>query len=105
MVFVATRFDKPEGTYINPMVEAFEEDTTGKIADEWKLIGFFPRHGEEDIMGGSTEMKKGPDNSYTWEAMVAIKKSDEDTAESLGKHIAAKFTEFVNQSPKVSFVC
>ena len=100
VILVATRFDKPEGTYINPMVEAFEQDHTGKLAEEWKLLGFFSRRAASE----NTEMKKGPGNSYNWEAMVAIKKDDSDTAESLGKNLAAKFTEFVKKSPKVCIV-
>lgn len=36
--------------------------------------------------------------------MVAIKKDESDTAESIGKNLSAKFTDFVKKSPKVCIV-
>ena len=99
VIIVATRYDKAEGSYITPMIEAFEDDANGELTNKWKVLSIFPRRGVD----GSTDMVKGPANKYTWECMVAYKdEDDEDTAESLGKNIALQFSEFAKKSEKVS---
>lgn len=90
------------GSYVNPMVEAFEQDMTGELAHEWKVLGIFPRRGNNDSTGAATEMPKGVGNRYSWECFVLFKSEDgEDTAESLGLNLAQKFTQFAKDSPKV----
>lgn len=97
VVIITTRCNNAEGAYITPMTEAFEEDPTGDLAREWKVLGIFPRRGSD----GSSEMTKGPSNNYKWECLVAYKEDDDDTPVSLAKNIANKFTMFTRTSEKV----
>ena len=103
MIIIATRSNKPVGSYICPMVDDLEiEDGTCELVDEWKVIDFFPRRGRRDPNGVCIEMPKEAGSGYAWEAIVAVKQDEDDTAESLGKHVAAKFTAYAKESPKYS---
>jgi hypothetical protein len=61
VIGVCTRMDKPEGSYITPMVRAFNDDETENLPDKWKILSFLSRRGndEESKAGERNAMKKG----------------------------------------------
>ena len=118
-----------EGCFIKPMIDAFEDDNSGRISDEWKVLAFMPRRGADLPSGQSTKMKKSDTNDYDWvsksflfhwsclislfsissfnnyknmlkECAVLLKRDETDTASKMGRELAASWTNFVKECPK-----
>ena len=118
-----------EGCFIKPMIDAFEDDNSGRISDEWKVLAFMPRRGADLPSGQSTKMKKSDTNDYDWvsksflfhwsclislfsissfnnyknmlkECAVLLKRDETDTASKMGQELAASWTNFVKECPK-----
>jgi hypothetical protein len=97
-----THMDKEhDGSYITPMVKAFNEDETGQLTNDWKILSFLSRRGrDEDAKPGERNaMKKQEGSNYEWEAIVAFGNED---ASDVGKHIAEQFSRFSKNDRQVS---
>ena len=111
------------------MIDAFEDDNSGRISDEWKVLAFMPRRGADLPSGQSTKMKKSDTNDYDWvsksflfhwsclislfsissfnnykntlkECAILLKGDETDTASKMGRELAASWTNFVKECPK-----
>ena len=96
-----SRMDKQEeGSYITPMIRAFNEDETGELTNNWKILAFLSRRGkDEDAKPGERNvMKKQEGSNYEWEAIVAFGEGD---ASNVAKHIAEQFSQFSKNDRQV----
>ena len=110
LIAFCIRMDKPEeGSYITPMVRAFNDDETGELTNKWNILSFLSRRGQDKDAkeGERNAMKKSKESNYEWEAIVAFvdKKENEDKdASEVGEHIAKEFTSFSKNDREVSYV-
>lgn len=106
LIAVATRKDKPEGSYITPMVKALNDDDTGDLTKKWKILSFLSRRGlkdEGEHSGGRNAMLKRKDSPFEWEAIVAFSdETKQETPEDVGQHIARQFSAFSKNDAHVS---
>ena len=102
VVAIVTRADKNESPYMKPFVTAFEEDETGDLSKEWKIIKIASRKGEKNEDGTYETMPKSPGSIIGWDAFIAYKSGVVATSKALGMHLVKKFNEFVNNSNEVS---
>lgn len=103
VIVVATRMDKPEGSFITPMVRAFNEDDSGNLSSKWKILAFLSRKNTESTVqdGVRNAMLKGSASSYEWEAIVGFVDRDKDNAKDVGMNIAAEFSSFSKNDRQV----
>lgn len=103
VVVICTRMDKPEGSYITPMIRAFNDDATGELNNKWKILTFTSRRGEDSNAkpGERNAMKKNKESTYEWEAIVAIVNREKETANDVGAIIAKEFSEFSKNDRQV----
>jgi hypothetical protein len=103
VVVIATRMDKTEGSYITPMIRAFNEDDTGTLSNKWKILSFLSRKGNDsDVKEGKRNaMLKGEDSTYEWEAIIGYVDRERETAQDVGMAIANAFSEFSKNDGQV----
>ena len=92
LIVIATRFDRPEGSFLHYMKMKFLDDAE-TLAPLWKIIGFFFRRDNQVGAAENTPMLKCENSTFYWDSMVALKEG-EDTPASIGRHIAKQFTTF-----------
>ena len=105
VIAVVTRMDREEGSYITPMIRAFNDDDSGDLSKKWKILSFLSRKSTEKptVEGERNAMLKGPESPYEWEAMICFVDRDKnETANDIGKNIAAEFTSFSKNDRQVS---
>lgn len=96
-VVYSTRADNGEGAYLRPMLQAFDTDiqTGGPLRKEWRAISMVNRRGED----GDSDMMKGPNTQYPWEAFVLVPLEEGDSPQFLLDNLAKKLTDFVESCP------
>ena len=104
VIVVCTRMDKSEGSYITPMVKAFNKDETGGLSEKWKIISFLSRRGNNDNdakYGERNAMVKGLNSNYEWEAIVGFVDRTKEDAKNVGLNIAKEFSSFSKSDRQV----
>lgn len=104
-IITCTRMDRPEGSFITPMVRAFNDDE--ELASKWKILAFTSRRGDDDDAkpGERNAMLKNNESNYEWEAIVAIvDKSKKETASDVANHIAKQFSAFSKNDRQVRII-
>ena len=104
VIAVATRMDREEGSYITPMIRAFNDDDSGDLSKKWKILSFLSRKSTEKptVEGERNAMLKGATSLYEWEAMIGFVDRDKnETANDIGNNIAAEFTSFSKNDRQV----
>ena len=96
LVVLATRFDRPEGSFLHWMKMAFLDasDTLGVL---WKITGFFLRRDRRDGADANAAQPKTDGSTFYWDVMVVLK-GEADTPSSVGIHVAKEFTTFTQTS-------
>ena len=105
LIAICTRMDKPEGSYITPMVRAFYDAEQEGLPDKWNILCFLSRRGLDSNAKqgvGRNAMTKGGESTYEWEAIVAFVDREKQTVEEVGKNIAQEFTTFSKNDKQVS---
>ena len=104
VIVIATRMDKPEGSYITPMVKALNNDETGNLTAKWKIISFLSRRATADndeskpsIQKRNT-MPKSKDSTYEWEAIVAFRDNEKKlNPKTLDNTLLTSFRNFLKR--------
>ena len=97
VIAVVTRMDKPQGSFITPMIHAFNDDTdNGTLSAKWKVLSFLSRKdtGSDAQEGVRNAMLKGPDSTYEWEAIICFVDKEKETARDIGMNLAQEFSSF-----------
>jgi hypothetical protein len=107
LIAIATRMDKPEGSYITPMVKALNNDENGNLTAKWKIISFLSRRAGSNGLKPNPDkrntMPKSADSSYEWEAIVAFRDEEKkENPQDIGQHIADHFSDFSKTDGQVS---
>ena len=103
VVVTCTRMDRSDGSFITPMVRAFEDDKNGDLVGKWKILTFASRRGYDHNAkpGERNAMPKSSDSNYEWEAIVAIVDREKENAHGVAIHIARQFSAFSKNDRQV----
>eukprot|EP00956_Cyclotella_meneghiniana_P038867 scaffold161326_cov85-Cyclotella_meneghiniana.AAC.1 len=110
VIIVCTRMDKPEGSYITPMVKAFKDDESGSLSNKWGVITFLSRcekdtDTKKDTNGGERNaMLKGLNSHYEWEAIVGFIDRTKGDVKEVGINIAKEFSSFSKSDRQVRYL-
>ena len=99
---VFTRADKNESPYMKPIIDAFEEDNTGELAEQWQVIKIVQMKGEKNEDGTYQTKTVAPDSRFFWYGFVAYMSDEHASPDSLGLHLAKQFNKFVEECDIVS---
>ena len=93
-----TRGDKPEGPYMKPIIDAFEEDTSGELSRKWQLIKICPCKGASNGDGTHAATPKAVGSKINWDGFVIYRVNESISWKDIGCNLAKKLTKFVKES-------
>ena len=102
VLIMFTRADKNELPYMKPIVDAFEEDITGELSEQWQVIKIVHMKGEKNEDGTYEPKTKSPNSKIPWDGFVAYMTDEYASPDSLGIHLAKQFNKFVEECNDVS---
>lgn len=84
----------PKSSFIHPFEVQFNSEENGlRLADRWKIFGFFPRSKD-----GINTLKGDPAKDYDWKAVVGSTDDFNDDAALFGKNLAKSWTSFAKNT-------
>ena len=107
IITVATRMDREEGSFITPMIRAFNDDESGNLSKKWKILSFLSRKNTAGITkeGERNAMLKGSTSNYEWEAMICFIDRKTENPTQVGMNIATEFSTFSKNDGQVRLQC
>ena len=97
-----TRADKNELPYMKPIVDAFEEDITGELSEQWQVIKIVHTKGEKNKDRTYQPKTKSFNSKIPWDGFVAYMTGEYASPDSLGIHLAKQFNKFIEECNDVS---